>query len=365
MSKSSSVSPTQLFAMIILFEFGTALVLPIGQAAGSNVWLSILLAMPGGMILYVLYTYFNRQFPALTLSGYIRKILGPYFGWPVSFLYIVYFIYISSRNLREAGDLLISASYDETPLATVHAVMIIAVIYVIYKGVNVLFRLGEIYILIIISLGILSQAAVLFSGALELRNLLPLMGEGFIPTLRDAYPNILMFPFSELICFATIFPHMKQQKLIRKTGLLAILASSLMLSLSHAIEIAIIGKDIYSRATFPLFTSITIVEVAEFMQRLDPFVILTLIIGVFFKMTVYAYAVTAMAADLFRIEDRRQLAFPIGIVIFLISVLSAWSFPEHNSEGRVHLITGSPFFTVAVPILLLLVHLLKKRSTHS
>lgn len=365
MSKSSAVSPTQLFAMIILFEFGTALVLPIGQTSGSNVWLSILLAMPGGMIMYVLYAYFNRQFPSLTLSGYIRQILGPYFGWPVSFLYIVYFIYISSRNLREAGDLLISASYDETPLAAVHAVMMIAVIYVIYKGIHVLCRLGEIYILIILSLGILSQAAILLSGAAELRNLLPLMGEGFIPTLKDAYPNILMFPFTELICFATVFPYIRQQKLIKKTGLLAILASSLMLSLTHAAEIAVIGKDVYSRAAFPLFQTISIVEVAEFMQRLDPFVILSLIIGVFFKMTVYAFAATAIAADLFRFEDHRQLAFPIGIVIFLISVLSAWSFPEHNSEGRVHLLTGSPFFAIAVPMLLLFVHLIKKRSGHS
>lgn len=59
MTKSSAISPTQLFSTIILFEFGTALVLPIGLGTGSNAWLSILLAMPGGIMIYLLYVYYE------------------------------------------------------------------------------------------------------------------------------------------------------------------------------------------------------------------------------------------------------------------------------------------------------------------
>lgn len=199
MTKSSAISPTQLFSTIILFEFGTALVLPIGLGTGSNAWLSILLAMPGGIMIYLLYVYFEKQYPALIISGYMRKIVGLYISWPISLFYIVFFLYNSARNLRVAGDLLISASYGQTPITVVHAVMVAAVIYILYKGINVLFRLGEIYIIIMISLGVLSSIAVLLSGAVELRNLLPALGEGWLSTFRNAYPNIFMFPFGELI----------------------------------------------------------------------------------------------------------------------------------------------------------------------
>ncbi|HTG71966.1 MAG TPA: GerAB/ArcD/ProY family transporter, partial [Candidatus Udaeobacter sp.] len=92
MSKSTAISPTQLFSMIILFEFGTALVLPIGLTPGTNIWLSILLAMPGGILLYLLLVYFDKQYPSLILSSYIRKIFGNVIGWPISFLYILHFI---------------------------------------------------------------------------------------------------------------------------------------------------------------------------------------------------------------------------------------------------------------------------------
>ncbi|MBB3112796.1 spore germination protein KB [Paenibacillus phyllosphaerae] len=361
MSKSSAISPTQLFAMIILFEFGTALVLPIGLTSAQNSWLSILLAMPAGMIFYWLLMYLHRRYPALILSAYIRQIVGPYIGLPIGLMYGIYFMYISARNLREAGDLLITTSYDQTPIVIVHAAMIATVIYIVHKGVQVLFRLGEIYIIFIIALGLLSDMAVLLSGTIEIRDLLPIWGEGVGPTLRSAYPNIFLFPFAEVITFATVLPHLKQNQAAGKIGMLAILASSVMLSMTHAIEVSVIGKDMYSRSTFPLFTAITTVEVAEFVERLDALVILALIIGVFFKMTMYAYAATSIVADVFRIKEMKQMAYPIGSTIFLVSIMSAWSFPEHGAEGTKSFTTIQPIFLIYIPVLLFVVQLVRQK----
>ncbi|TYP76529.1 GerAB/ArcD/ProY family transporter [Paenibacillus methanolicus] len=358
------ISPTQLFAMIILFELGTALVLPIGLSSAQNSWLSILLALPGGILVYLLFTYFNKQYPSMILSGYIRQIVGSYLGWPLALFYAVYFIYISGRNLREVGDLLITTSYDQTPIVIVHAAIMGTSMYMIYKGIQVLFRLGEIYLVFILVLGLLSNLAVALSGAIEIRNLLPVWGEGIGVTLRSAYPNIFLFPFAELIAFSAFLPYLAQRQYARRIGILAILVSTVMLSITHAMEISVIGEDMYSRATFPLFTAITTVEVAEFVERLDALVILALIIGVFFKMTVYAYAATAIAADIFKAAEPNRLAVPIGVSVFFVSMMSAWSFPEHGLEGAKSFLTVQPIFLVYIPILLLLVHLMKKRFGH-
>ncbi|WP_330708024.1 hypothetical protein [Paenibacillus polymyxa] len=45
--KKEVIGTNQLFAMIILFELGTAIVIPIGLETGHTIWLSILLALPG------------------------------------------------------------------------------------------------------------------------------------------------------------------------------------------------------------------------------------------------------------------------------------------------------------------------------
>jgi spore germination protein KB len=270
-------------------------------------------------------------------------------------------MYIGARNLREAGDLLISASYDNTPLYVIHFAMISAVIYVLNKGVEVFFRLAEIYIIITIILGAIGSAAVVFSGIMDLTNLLPIQGEGWGEIFKAAYPHILLFPFGELVVFTTILPRLNNMRSARKTGIIAIMISGGLLSMTHALQVAVLGADIYGRAAFPLFTTISLVSIADFLQRLDAIVMLTLIIGVFFKMSVYCYGAMAIAADVFKVPDERKLAVPVGIVMLFGSMLSAWSYPEHAEEGVFTIWVHLNTFCAIVPVLLVIVHTIRKQ----
>ncbi|MDD9268357.1 GerAB/ArcD/ProY family transporter [Paenibacillus sp. GCM10023248] len=362
MKNETVINASQLFAMIILFELGTALVLPIGMKAEQGAWISVLMALPGGLLLYLVFVYLYRQFPQLILSQYIRRIVGSYIGWPLCLLYISFFIYCSGRNLREAGDLLITASYDKTPLFVIHLVMVLGVIYVLRKGVEVLFRLGEIYLIITLCLGLISHVLILISGVIDLKNLLPLAGsEGWGALFHSAYPYTFSFPFAEVISFTTVLPHLNQERTARKAGLLALTTSGLLLSFTHAVEIAVLGPDIYGRAVFPLLTMIGIINIADFIQRLDAVVMLSLIIGVFFKMTVYAYAAISVASDIFKIEEPRKMVYPVVMVILFVSMMSAWSFQEHGEEGALSENFVQPLFNTMIPILLFAVHILRKQ----
>jgi spore germination protein KB len=354
------ISPKQLLAMIILFEFGTALIVPIGLVAEQGVWLSILLAMPGGIILFLVFVYLFREYPNMIPSGYMRKILGKYISFPLSLLYVLFFIYISARNLRESGDLLISASYDQTPIFVVQFVMISAVIYVLSKGIEVFFRLGQIYLFIMIGLGIIGNFAVLFSGVIDPKNLFPLLGEGWGAVIRAAYPSIFAFPFAELFCFTAVLPYLNQKKFAAKSGVAGIVIGGIILTFTHAINISVLGANIYSRSTFSLFTTISLVSIGDFLQRLDAIVMLTLIIGVFFKMSIYCYAAVAFSSDIFKVSKQRKLVYPIAVIILFTSILSAESFPEHGEEGLTSIYIIVLLFAV-IPIVLAMIHWVRKR----
>ncbi|MFY0045890.1 GerAB/ArcD/ProY family transporter, partial [Acinetobacter baumannii] len=84
--------------------------------------------------------------------------------------------------------------------------MIVAVVYVLHKGIEVFARTGEIYLMVLIGLGVAGNLFVLFSGLIDLKNLHPLLAKGWGPVVKDAYPNIFMFPFGEMICFTTMLP---------------------------------------------------------------------------------------------------------------------------------------------------------------
>ncbi|MDQ1005493.1 spore germination protein KB [Neobacillus niacini] len=355
------ISPGQLFALIVLFEMGTALVVPVGFTGEKSVWLSILLASIGGILLFLVYDYFFRQYPDLPLSGYARKILGKYIGWPLSFLYVPFFLYIAARDLREAGDLLVTAAYDRTPLFAVVALMTISIVYVLNKGIEVLARMAEIYLIILIVLGVLGHVLVLFSGIIDVNNLLPVLGKGWKPVLRDAYPYIFMFPFGEMICFTVIFPYLNKLQAGRKTGVKALLFSAIILSITHAVEISVLGVDIYSRTTFPLFATISFVNIADFLQRVDVIAILTLIIGDFFKISIYCYAAVIVASDLFKVQTKKKLVVPFGMIVLFLSMMIASNLLEQFEEAKLVLTFLLPLFSVVIPLLLLVVHLIRKR----
>lgn len=355
------ISARQLFALILLFEFGTALVIPIGFAAQQSVWLSILLALIGGILLFLVYDYFFRQYPELPFSGYTQKILGKYIGWPLSLLYIPFFIYIAARDLREAGDLLITSVYDRTPLLAINALMIIAIIYILRKGIEVLARMAEIYLILLIILGVLGNILVFTSGLIDLKNLLPVASKGWKGILVTAYSDVLIFPFGEMICFTTILPYLNKPQKGRKTGVLALIFSGIILSITHAVEISVLGADMYSRATFPLLVTISKVNIADFLQRLDPIVILTLIIGDFFKVSIYCYAAVSVASNVFKLQKPKKLVLPIGIIILFLSLVIASSLTEHFQEGEFIIHYVFPILSVALPVFLLLVDLIRKK----
>ncbi|UUZ94747.1 spore germination protein [Paenibacillus sp. P25] len=360
--ENARINVNQLFALIVLFEFGTAIVLPIGFVSEQSVWISILLALVGGRLLYLIYDYLYRQYPSLPLSGYIRKIFGNWIGWPVSLLYLGFFIHNDARVLRETGEPLVTTAYDQTPLFAINAFLMIAVIYVLHKGIEVLARTGEIYLLIMIALGFFGNVFVLISGVMNIDNLFPIFGEGWKPVVESAFRNILMFPFGEMICFATIFPYLNKTQSGRRTGVIALICSGLILSFTHAIEISVLGANIYGRSTFPLFLMITKVNIADFLQRMDAIVILTLIINAFFKCTINCYAAVSVAADLFHVKKPQKLVMPVGLTILFSSMITAGSWTEFALKGK-ELIMGFflPLLSVIIPVLLLAVHQLRKR----
>ncbi|WP_019909840.1 GerAB/ArcD/ProY family transporter [Paenibacillus sp. HW567] len=355
------VGPSQLFSMIVLFEFGTALVVPIGLESGRAVWLSILMALPGGVVLYLIYNDLYRQFPGLTISGYTQKILGKAIGWPLSLLYIPVLLFNSSRNLREAGDLLISASYDRTPILIITSIMVIAVMFILNKGIEVYARTAEIYFWIMMIMGVICNFVVIAAGLVDFKHLFPLQIKDLRDALSSAYPSIWIFPFGELVCVTTILPFFSKVNKAKRVGVTAVILSGLLLTITHMVEISVLGEDMYSRAAFPIYTTITLVNVANFIQRLDALVILTLIIGVFFKMSIYSFAATVITADLFKVKDYRRVVVPVCVVVLFCSFVSAENYSSHLNEGKEFLKYILPVLCAYIPMFLFVVHHIRKR----
>lgn len=112
----------------------------------------------------------------------------------------------------------------------------------------------------------------------------------------------------------------------------AIFVSGLLLSLTMVLNISVLGSDIIKRSPLPLMPTISKISISDFIQRVDILVVMVLIIGVFFKMSVFFAAALIGISELFKIPYRRMI-YPTALIILFSSMLNARSFIEHLNEG--------------------------------
>ncbi|CRK81278.1 GerAB/ArcD/ProY family transporter [Neobacillus massiliamazoniensis] len=350
------ITSGQLFAIMVLFELGSALVIGLGMDAKKDAWLAILFGWVGGVIILGIYMYLFLQYPTLPLTGYLQKILGKYIGWFLGLIYIMYFIYLSSRVLRDFGELLISSAYDQTPLFVINSLMIVTIAYVLHKGIEAFVRTGWILFLMMLTLGLLGIILIFISGIADMKNLLPILEKGWKPVLNTAFPLTFTFPFGEMIIFTMILPYLNKPQQAVKLGYAAITGSAIVLMVATITNIAVLGVNISSRATFPLLLTIGKVNIMNLLQRLDMMVILTLIIGGFIKISLFYYAAVMGTSDLFKVKKHRRLIFPTGMIILFSSMQIAHNFTDHLIEGlkvvpiylHLPLQTGIPLLLLAI-----------------
>ncbi|RKL67866.1 spore gernimation protein KB [Salipaludibacillus neizhouensis] len=356
------ITPFQFFTLIVLLQLGSAIVISPGVAAKQDAWLAILLGLSGGVVLFLIYSYLYHQFPELSLTEYLPKILGKHLGWFIGFLYSLYFLYIGTRVLRDFGDLLVTAIFPETPLFIISLLMVLTIVYVISLGFEVLSRTGEFYLLLLMFIGFVVNFLFLMSGEVELENFLPILGEGWMPVVSAAFPRVLTFPFGEMIVFTMILPYLNNRKAVLKVGLIGLVFSGALIIFATMMNIAVLGIDIVDRATFPLLSAISKIRIGEFLERLDALAVISLIVGMFFKIAIFIYAGVLGTSILFKVDKYQKLLMPICIIVLISSVSIAENISEHLREGLeiVPKYIHMPF-QVYIPLLLLVITVIKNK----
>ncbi|AWB46328.1 spore gernimation protein [Paenibacillus sp. CAA11] len=357
------ISSLQFFALMVQFLLGTALVVNLGIQAGKDAWLSILLGMLGGVMMFAVYAYLFKVFPDVLPTTYSRKMFGKVIGTLMALLYCVFFVYNAARDLRDGGALITISSLPSTPIFIVNTLMILAIAYTLHKGIEVLARTAFVFMNVILLIGMFSTALLLFSDVIEINRVLPLLEKGIKPVLMAVVRQNYGFPFGEIVCFAMLLPYLRSPSKGIKAGYGGIIFSGLILSYTMFMNIAVMGDDIVDRSFFPLLTTIGKGSISDFIQRADVLVVMVLIIGDFFKVAVYFYTAVLGISDVFGIAYRK-LVYPMALAVLLLSIMVAKGITQHLEEGGKYIYRVSPLFFVVLPIVLAIGAWVYKR-THS
>lgn len=76
--EKAKISSYQLFVLILLFQLGSALLLPLATDVKQDAWIAVLIGLIGGILLFFIYYRIYTYYPDALPTTYLQKIIGTF-----------------------------------------------------------------------------------------------------------------------------------------------------------------------------------------------------------------------------------------------------------------------------------------------
>lgn len=331
-SKKEYLSAWQALILIMNFEIGSAVVVGIAVEAKQDAWIAIVIAIALGVLIVCGYSYLLSLAQGENLYSALNQGFGKWLGRAVTFLYTVYFLYLAARIIRDFCELVNIAILPYTPMEAIIFSFLIIMAYMVYKGIEVMGRTAEVFspfaLLFVLVISLLLWA----SGALHIDEFQPVLGDGIVPVLKAIFPELLTFPFGETISFLLVLPLLRNKKHARKVAVWGVMISGILLVVSAFVQIASLGYEARTRASFPLLSAAKNISIGDFFERVDALVVFVMMLGIVVKSSIFLFCGLKGIEHLTH-RPYRHFTMPVSFLVALIAVLMSYNYAEHIEEG--------------------------------
>ncbi|MEI4831244.1 endospore germination permease [Bacillus sp. FJAT-53711] len=353
--KISSLQMAMILYFIILATGILTLPSVAGKYAKQDLWLSPIWASLIAFLVLSVFWKLNKLYPNENIMQYSERIIGKIAGKTLGFMYLFFHLYLNGIVLREYAEF-IANFLPRTPMSIVVASMVLVNAFVVYGGVEVLARATLIFLPVFILLLLLMGFLLLPD--MEFHNILPIMGNGILPSIQGAIPIQLWF--NEFFYMSFFLPFLKDPEKGRKWGMISVVAIVLTMIVTNLIAIFVLG-GIVSESVYPVLSVARYISIANFFEHIESIIMAIWVAGVFVKVSAIYYVLTLGTAQYLNVQDYKRFVFPLGFlqVIFVFWITSSFQqlFAFLSTAGIFY------FFSlqVVLPFLLLSIALIKKK----
>ncbi|MFC4101588.1 GerAB/ArcD/ProY family transporter [Paenibacillus xanthanilyticus] len=350
----------QMATAMIVFEIGSTPMFLLARDAGQNAWISMAVGAAAGTLVILVLLHLQRVSGDQDWTEMLLSRLGKWGGGALAVLYALIFAYESMRNVRDFGAMANGTILPQTPIWIVMLIVAAIACYAVAKGMNVVFRTIELFFPTV-ALSYSTVALFFFISDLpHAHRLRPVLDQGIGQVLKHALPELISFPFGQVVVFLLFWKHAKEPRRAMKVSLTAYGIVSLFLTAMSALTLSIIGADVAKIVSYPFLEAVQLIHIADFLERLDIFVTLVIFLGLFVKLSMFYLASNVIVSRLTGLSPR-TCAIAIGLLIFGASFLE----PSHTFHIWLGLKVQPKYawiYQVAIPFLILVLTLFAKRK---
>ncbi|MGP3561745.1 GerAB/ArcD/ProY family transporter [Geobacillus sp. BK01] len=361
--EKGKITSTQMMLLLYPAIVATAILLVPGvtaQHAEQDMWLSPFWASLIGFLTVHLSVQLHGLYPKKTPIEYSVEILGWFFGKLVGLLFLLFYFHVTSIIIREYGEFVVGNFLFHTPIQFVMGTMVFVCAVAVRSGVEVLGRLAQILVPVVIVLLVI--IVLLLLPDIDPETMLPMFENGLWPSIMGAATPQSWF--SECFLMAFLLPHVIDEDHGRKWGNIGVIAVMLTLFFTNLVTLFVFGNTT-GQFVYPVMSVVRYISIADFLEHVEAVVMALWVVGVFLKICVFYYvSVSAMALWL-GLSQYKPLVFAAGCMLWLCSIWSARDLIEMTH----FLGTSGSFYLTSVqtviPFILLVIAKWRKRAASS
>jgi spore germination protein KB len=316
--RKEPITLSQSVFTLVLFIFGSSVVVGVSGEAKQDAWMSLLIASAMMIPLLLMYARIMRLFPETDLFDILEILFGKIFGKVFILLITWYALHLCSLVLRNFTEFLQIVVFPETPQLPMMFALIFVTAYLAGSGENILGKWSMI-MFPIVSLTVLVTIAMAVTD-LDFTHLEPFFAQGLPKILSGAY-QILTFPFAETVLFLGIAGAVKKEISPYKIYGFAILVGSFILVMVILRNIMILGTPMISASYFPSYTTARILHIGDFLSRIESSITMNFLLSGVVKITLCLIVAAKGISKIFGIEDYKRMIMPTSMLVVALCAI--------------------------------------------
>lgn len=232
-------------------------------------------------------------------------------------LFVLFFVFLSSINLRYFANSLKVIYFNTSPLVYILLFFLIPALYINKYGLRAISGVNLVFFPIIIA----SFIFLLISSydTFTMVRIFPILGEGFSKTFLTGTSNIFSFTGLAFIYFLPAL--LKDSKDFKKVSVISIIISAICLLLSVVSLLMAFPAITKTDETLSVYLLTRLVELGDFLERLDAMFIFIWIIAHISFLSLTFFYILKIFQKITRIEDSKTLTSSLGLIVLGSSMI--------------------------------------------
>jgi len=333
----------------------------LAREVGRDMWISGLISILTTMLLVFIVVLIGKNFPGKTMVEYSQDLLGKILGKLLGLMLLLFFIVSAAISVSIYIQHLTDFLLPETPFLVITTMHLIVISYLIWKGPEVIARIGT----IAFSLACIFYLLVLLASLpeFEITRLMPLFGSGVAAVGKASFSADSFLGIIQVV-IAMMLPMVANQTKAFRSATAGLAIGGSFFIYYFIVELMVMGPQLVALMRIPSMDLVRSIQITEYLHRFESFMVALWYWSILVQAGVLVYcALQAFKQTVGIKKDNLYLILLFGLLMGVITHYIGHDRVLFQNFRETEWKYISLSFQFILPVILLIVMMIKKLFT--